>query len=108
MGGTILGFYSNLRELNGQTRETLAGRPTVNITNASIARRMQLMAANLSQALDGLNNERPFPVSPELETGELFMPDGNAVNTVTPKSLQELLLRLAGLPPRPVTAKLSE
>jgi hypothetical protein len=68
VGGAIIGFYSNLRELDEQTKEELAGRPTVNVTCKSIAQRMQLMASNLAQALDGLNDDRKFSVPADLDT----------------------------------------
>ena len=54
VAGALIGFYGNLLELNTQSKEALSGVPTVNATNQSVAVRLQLMAANLSQALDGL------------------------------------------------------
>jgi hypothetical protein len=86
-------------ELNDQAREALAGRPTVNVTVESIAARLQLMASNLSQALDGLNDDVPMPIPPEIHLDRLFMPDGRLVSQAehVPQSLQDVLLRLAGI-----------
>jgi len=97
--GTIIGFYSNLLELNDQAREALSGRPTVNTTHASVAARLHIMASNLAQALDGLNNDRRFPIPPDLHLDRLFMPDGRTVSQSEnpPQSLQDVLLRLAGI-----------
>jgi hypothetical protein len=101
VGGALIGFYANLLELNEQTRETLSGRPTVNATSKSIAARLRMMAANLSQALDGLNADRKFPLQPEIHLDSLFMPDGKPLSQAVsvPKNLQEALLRLAGVTP---------
>lgn len=97
----LIGFYANLLELNEQAKETLAGRPTVNVTNRSVAARLQIMASNLAQALDGLNNDRQFPIQPEIQLDRLFMPDAQALSLANPvpASLQDVLLRLAGITP---------
>jgi hypothetical protein len=101
VGGALIGFYANLLEMNEQTRETLSGRPTVNTTSQSIAARLRMMAANLSQALDGLNADRKFPLQPEIRLDILFMPDGKPLSQAAnvPKNLQEALLRLAVVTP---------
>lgn len=98
MGG-IISFYTNVLELNDQARETMAGRPTVNATSESVAARLRLMAANLSQVLDGLNADKKFPLQPEIQREKLFMPNGLTLSeaTVIPKTLQDVLLRLAGM-----------
>ena len=98
MGG-IISFYANLLELNDQARETMAGRQTVNTTSESIAARLRLMASNLSQVLDGLNADKKFPLTPEIQLENLFMRNGQPLSkaTVVPKTLQDVLLRLAGL-----------
>jgi hypothetical protein len=98
----LIGFYANLLELNEQAKESLAGRPTVNVTNRSIAARVQIMASSLGQALDGLNDDKRFPIQPEIQLDTLFMPDGNTLRQADPipTSLQEVLLRLAGIMPR--------
>ena len=81
---------------------TLAGRPTVNTTKVRVAQRLRIMASSLAQALDGLNNNRKFPIQPEIQLERLFMPDGRTLDQAdpTPTSLQEVLLRLAGTTPR--------
>jgi hypothetical protein len=98
-GGALIGFYANLLELNEQAREALSGRPTVNVSAQNIATRSQLIASNLSQALDGLNNDRKFALQPEVQFPFLFAPDGTSLDQLTkvPENLQDLLLRLAGL-----------
>jgi hypothetical protein len=97
----LIGFYANLLEINEQSKETLAGRPTVNATTGSVAKRLRIMASSLAQALDGLNNEKKFPIQPEIRFEGLFMPDGKTLNQAdpAPTSLQEVLLRLAGVTP---------
>lgn len=96
--GCIIGFYSNLLELNDQSREALAGRPTVNATTNSIAARLRRMALNLSQALDGLMGDAKMPVPPEIRLNDCIMPDGKPVSQASsaPTSLQELLRALGG------------
>jgi len=99
VGGALIGFYANLLELNEKAREVFSGQPTVNMTNQSIATRLRLMASNLSQALDGLNADRKFPLQPEIQLNDLFMPDGKPLSQSenVPKNIQEVLLRLAGI-----------
>ena len=98
----LIGFYANLLEINDQSNETLAGRPTLNATTVRVATRLHIMASNLARALDGLNNDRRFPIQPEIQLERLFMPDGRTLDQAdpTPTSLQEVLLRLAGTTPR--------
>lgn len=102
--GALIGFYTNMLEMNDQAREAVSGRPTVNTTMERIAARLRIMAANLSQALDGLNDDRKFPPPPELSLEDLFSPDGMPLSKAAkiPQSLQEVLLRLAGAAERPV------
>jgi hypothetical protein len=103
VAGALIGFYGNMLELNTQSREALSGVPTVNATNKSVAARLQLMASNLSQALDGLNDDKKFPIQPEIQLDQLFTPDGRLVSQgqPIPTSLQAVLLRVAGpWPPR--------
>lgn len=106
----LIGFYANVLELNDQARESMAGRPTVNATTESIAGRLHIMASNLSQALDGLNDDRKFPLQPEISLNDLIMPDGTPLSQATnvPQNLQEVLLRLAGItavrPAEPIRA----
>jgi hypothetical protein len=80
----LIGFYANLLELNEQAKETLVGRPTVNATNRSIAARLQIMASSLAQALDGLNNDKKFPIQPEIQLDRLFMPTVKPLAKPTP------------------------
>lgn len=95
--GPIIGFYSNLLELNDQSREAMAGRPTVNATTDSIAARLRRMALNLSQALDGLTGDVKIDIPPEIHLEDCIMPDGKPVSQASPRptSLQELLRKLA-------------
>jgi hypothetical protein len=39
VAGALIGFYGNLLELNTQSKEAMAGIPTVNATNQRVARR---------------------------------------------------------------------
>jgi len=97
--GAIIGFYSNVLELNDQARESLLGRPTADVTSGSIAARLQIMASSLSQALDGLNDDWKFPIPPDLRLDHIFMPDGRPITQSehAPQNLQDVLLRLAGM-----------
>jgi hypothetical protein len=94
VNGIIAG---NLLELNDQSREALAGRPTHDVTSQSIAARLQLMAANLSQALDGLNADRKFGIPSDFKVELLCDPNGKLLyeSADLPENLQDLLLRLA-------------
>lgn len=98
--GALIGFYTNMLELNEQAREALSGKPTVNATNQSIAARLQRMASNMSHALTGLNLGLEFPIPPEIQVELLYAPDGKLLGNSggLPKDLQELLLRVAGQP----------
>jgi hypothetical protein len=95
--GAIIGFYSNVLELNEQAREAMSGRPTADVTTSSIAARLRIMASSLSQALDGLNDDRKFPIPHEIQLDKIFMPDGRTVSQSEhlPQNLQDVLLRLA-------------
>ena len=106
----LIGFYANLLELNEQAKETLAGRPTVNVTTRSIAARLQRMASSLAQAWDGLNNDKKFPIQPEIQLDRLFMPNGQPLSQANPvpTSLQDVLLRLAGITPPSVRGDFTE
>ena len=84
VAGALIGFYGNLLELNTQSKEALSGTPTVNATNQSVAARLQLMASNLSQALDGLNDDKKFNIQPEIQLDQLYMPDGTLVSLSRP------------------------
>jgi hypothetical protein len=98
VAGALIGFYANILELNDMSRETMAGRPTGNADNQTISARFHKMAANLSQALDGLNDDRKFGVPEEFDLDTLISPDGRPLsqNAQVPRNLQDLLLRLAG------------
>jgi hypothetical protein len=97
VGGALIGFYGNLLELNDQSRESLAGRPTHDVTSQSIAARLQLMAANLSQALDGLNADRKIGIPSDIKVELLCDPNGKWLceSADLPKNLQDVLLKLA-------------
>jgi hypothetical protein len=96
--GALIGFYTNLRELNDQSREAMASRPTVRATNETIAARLRLMSANLSQALDGLTNDVKIPIPADIHLDQFYMPDGRLISQAenVPQNLQDVLLRLAG------------
>jgi hypothetical protein len=96
----LIGFYANLLEINDQGRESLSGKRQVNVTNKNISQRLHIMASNMAQVLDGLNNDRKFPLQPEIVLHELFMIDGTSLSEAksVPKDIQEVLLRLAGVP----------
>jgi hypothetical protein len=95
----IITFYINILELNDQSREALAGRPTVNATSESIAARLHIIAATLSQVLDGLNADKKFPIFAEIQINKLYMPDGCILSKAEfiPENLQDVLLRIAGI-----------
>ena len=76
VGGALIGFYGNLLEFNEQAKEALSGRPTQNVTSKTIAARLQLMANNLSHALDGVNADQKMPIPPEIQVEALNVPDG--------------------------------
>jgi hypothetical protein len=111
VGGALIGFYANLLEFNEQAKEALSGRPTANITAKTISVRLQKMASNLAHALDGVNNDLKLPIPPEIQVEALTKPDGKwfaadpdgkwfaADIDNRPKSLQDLLLGLAGESP---------
>ena len=70
------------------------------MTAQDIAERLRAMARNLAQALDGLNDNRRFPIPPGIDMDILYAADGNifAIPGTPPVSyLQEALMRLAGL-----------
>jgi hypothetical protein len=98
IGGALIGFYGNLLELNDQTREAVAGHLTVNVTSQSIAERLRVMASNLSQALDGLNNDQKIAVPADIDLNLLCAPKGKifANSASLPNNLQDVLLKLAG------------
>jgi len=76
------------------------GPRTLGENTGRIARRLQRMALNMAQALDGLNSDKPFPLPEELNLNQLFAPDGSIIgnDTSPPNSLQALLSRLGGKP----------
>jgi hypothetical protein len=96
--GALIGFYTNLLELNEQAREALSGKRTVNATNQSIAARLQRMAANMSHALTGLNMDQKLPIQPEIKVELICGPDGKLLGESgdLPTDLHELLLRVGG------------
>jgi hypothetical protein len=103
VSAALIGFYANLLELNDQSREAVAGRPTNYVTSQNIANRLQLMAANLAHALDGLNEDRKFNIQPDIKLPILNAPDGQAFMQLPemPKNIQEVLFALAGEPLNP-------
>jgi hypothetical protein len=100
VAGALIGFYGNLLELNDMAMEPISGPPTVGENTGSIARRLQKMAINLAQALDGLNADKQFAVPPEIDLQQLVAADGSVIgnDAAPPMSLQALLLRLGGQP----------
>ena len=93
----VITFFGNVLELNEIVSEALRGRPTTRQDNATIAKRFQMMALNLEQALDGLNADRKFPLR-EVDLGRLITPTGSKVGMIEPppKNLQSLLAVLGG------------
>jgi hypothetical protein len=94
--GALTSFYTNLLEFNEWER---SGLSSVDVTPQDIAGRLQTMAANLAQALDGLNDYRKFPMPSGIDVNILYTADGNIFATpgTPPVSyLQEALMRLAG------------
>jgi hypothetical protein len=96
--GAIVGFYTNLLELNAMSTEAVNGQLTVNQNALTIAARIRLMALNLAQALDGLNNDRGFPIPQEIVLHDLQNPRGVPVDQVAtpPATIQQLLECLGG------------
>lgn len=95
----VITFYGNLLDLNDMSRENAAGRPTFGETSRTIARRIGIMCSNLAEAISGLNNEREFPILPELDFQNLITPDGRRIGQhalPAPRTLQGVLFRLAG------------
>ena len=98
VAGAIITFHANLVELNEISKDVFdhkANRPEPGVT----ARRLQIMAANLSQAIDGLNADFRFPIPPEIQIDKLIMPNGTRLDHCrqVPRSIQEVLQRLAGI-----------
>jgi hypothetical protein len=96
----ITGFYTNLLEFNERARVARSAQSPVDVTAQDIAERLRAMARNLAQALDGLNDNRRFPIPPGIDMDILYAADGNIFATPgTPpvSHLQEALMRLAGL-----------
>jgi hypothetical protein len=93
----VITFFGNVLELNEIADEALRGRPTTGQDNATFARRFQMMALNLEQALDGLNADRKFPLL-EVDLDRLITPTGGKVRVIEPppKNLQSLLAILGG------------
>ena len=87
----LITFYANLHELNEIADESAAARHTIGLTSEAIARRFQMMAANLAEALDGLNNGRKFNATIASGT-KLIAPDGTIIENAD--SQQSLLLAL--------------
>jgi hypothetical protein len=96
VGGALIGFYANLLELNEQSKEILSNKMTVNLTNESIARRLRMMASNLSQALDGLNSDKKFPIPKDFYLNNLIMPNGKTIDKEI-NNIQDVLLSLVGI-----------
>jgi hypothetical protein len=96
----VIGFYGNLLELNDMAAEPVSSPHTIGENTRRIAQRLQKMAINLAQALDGLNANRMFVVPAEIDLHQLVAPDGSVIgnDATAPTSLQELLLRLGGQP----------
>ena len=100
VAGAIISFYGNLEDLNDMAAELEPshGPRTVGQNNRTIAARLQVMASNLAQSLEGLNADRKFSIPSEVDLNKLIAPDGTAIANATPKptSIQALLSSLAG------------
>ncbi len=96
---SIITFYGNLLDMNDMSREHSAGRPTLGQTPSVVARKLGIMCSNLAEAISGLNEEREYPISPELSWPTLVVPGGQQLQTQPlphPRTLQGVLFRLAG------------
>ena len=93
-------FFGILIDLNELASEPISGPSTVGEDVGRVANRLQVMALNLAQALDGLNADRQFPISPTINLDRLRAPDGAAIgdDIPSPASLQALLIRLGSQP----------
>lgn len=91
----VISFYGNLLELNEIEVERESGFLTTGQNAERVARRLQQMAMNLRDALDGLNSDHLFPIQ-EVDINQLVAPDGRNIgaDASLPTSLQELLMRL--------------
>jgi hypothetical protein len=96
----IITFYGNALEHNEIADANDRGLPVVE-TSETIAARFRMMSANLAEALDELNHNRPFPLTHDLRA--LFGPTGNRLSDERPplKNQQDVLRALAGRPLTP-------
>ncbi len=95
----LIGFYGNVLDLNELSQEAIQGRQSVGETVGKVAGRFQAMAQYLAASLDGLNQDRAFPiVGQDLTT--LVTPSGVTVASAgqAPTSLQQLLRTIGGRP----------
>jgi hypothetical protein len=81
--------------------EAMHGRITLGVNNAEFAKRFQVMAKYLADALDGLNEERHF--LHRYDTRLLVTPSGQRASSIEPlpTTLQALLRALSGWTPPP-------
>lgn len=88
----IIGFFANLTQLNEMASEA-SGPPSTDEMAASL----RLMASNLSDALDGLNQDREIPLPKEIDLADMFDATGQIIadDSNPPKNIQALLKRLA-------------
>ncbi len=94
----IVAFYGNVQDLNEMAAEAMHGRPTVDITHGKLAERFQVIAKYLAVALDGLTDNRAFPIPSGLpDLTRLITPSGATVASIeTPATLQRLLRIVGG------------
>jgi hypothetical protein len=96
----VIAFYGSLLDLRVMSTEAMHGRTTLEVNNGEFARRFQVMANYLADALDGLNEERPFRHL--FDTRSLVTPSGVRASSIEPlpTTLQALLRALGGWTPQ--------
>jgi hypothetical protein len=95
----VITFYGNLYELNEIADEPAGGARTTNVDVAAFALRIRTMALSLSEALDGLNEDKKFPIPSTADLTAMVLPDGSSPASASgvPKNLQELLNQMGAI-----------
>src|SRR5260221_548104 len=79
----VITFYANMADLDEISRESMSGPKMAGVTVEYITIRLRLMAANLAEALDGLNADQQRPIPDELDLSEFVAADGALMSDVT-------------------------
>jgi hypothetical protein len=97
----LVAFYGNVQQINEIASE---GDDSIE-TCESVAERLRMMAGNLAQALNRLSSREQLPIPEFLAVEPLYGKDGRPLDLDNPTTLtiQQLLLRLAGLRPDATT-----